>query len=216
MSDQPSAATGKMQWAPGCALWLAWTVATGVGWTLGCPILDAILGAVRRIGRDWLGADGSVVAEVVIYTLLGTLPGILQSILLWFYLPRAGHWALASALSGALVGAAASMVPVVDVAVGLLVAGAWFGILQWLVLRRHAASAWWWLLASPVGWAAGYLAGRAADGVVSSLPLSETLGLALLFGVFGTVYGAITGVVIAWLMQHPIPGATSIVPELSR
>lgn len=206
MTDRALVATDKTSLATGCAFWFLWVLASTLGWAVGFPIADAILGAL-----------GEVVAnEVVIYTLLGAMPGVLQWPLLRLYLPQAGRWVLASTLAGAFIGAVASTVRVVDPPVGFVVAGASFGILQWLVLRRHIALAEWWLLASPAGWAVGYLVGRAADGVFSALPISETVGLALLFGVFGAVSGAVTGIVLAWLTRKPIPEATRMASSLQH
>jgi len=206
MTDRALVATGKTSLATGCALWFLWVLASTLGWAVGFPIADAILGALGEVVAD----------EVVIYTLLGAVPGILQWPLLRLYLPQAGWWVLASTLAGAFIGAVASTVRVVDPPVGFVVAGASFGILQWLVLRRHIALAGWWLLASSAGWAVGYLVGRAADAVVSALPISETMGLALLFGVFGAVSGAVTGTVLAWLIRKPIPEATRMASSLQH
>jgi hypothetical protein len=206
MTDRALVATGKTSLATACALWFLWVLASTLGWAVGFPIADAILGALGEVVAD----------EVVIYTLLGAVPGILQWPLLRLYLPQAGWWVLASTLAGAFIGAVASTVRVVDPPVGFVVAGASFGILQWLVLRRHIALAGWWLLASSAGWAVGYLVGRAADAVVSALPISETMGLALLFGVFGAVSGAVTGTVLAWLIRKPIPEATRMASSLQH
>lgn len=198
-----------------CTFWFCWVVASTLGWAMGFPTADAIL---RVLGVRVLGE--AVVDEIVIFTLLGALPGILQWRLLRWRLPQAGWWVLASALGGALIGTVASTVRVVDPTAGVVLAGASFGILQWLVLRRHIARAGWWLLASPIGWAVGALVVRAADRVgvfgaaerairAIGLPMSDTVVVALLFGVFGAVYGAVTGIVLAWLIQKPILEATS-------
>ena len=194
----------------GWAFWLWWVLASALGWTMGFPIADAILRALGEVVAD----------EIVIFTMFGAASGIMQWLLLRRHLPQAGWWVLASTLGGALIGAVASTVRVVDPAVGFVVAGASFGILQWLVLRRHVSHAGWWLLASPVGWAVSALVVRAADRVgvfgaaeglyrAIALPISETVVLALLFGVFGAVSGAITGIVLTWLMRKPIPEAAN-------
>ena len=72
---------------------------------------------------------------------------------------------------------------VVAVAAG----GTVLGVLQWLVLRRQVARAGWWVLASSVGWVMGGL----ASGITNT-----TAGWAVL----GIVYGAITGIVLVWLL----------------
>ena len=217
MGDRARMATGAAKVAWGCAFWFLWVLASALGWAVGFPIADAILTVLGEVVAD----------EVVIFGLLGALPGLLQWLLLRRHLPQAGRWVLASTLAGALIGAVASSVRVVDPAAGYAVAGASFGILQWLVLRRHVSHAGWWLLASPVGWAVSVPVVRAADRVgvfgaaeramrAMALPMSETVVLALLFGVFGAVYGVVTGIGMAWLMRKPIPKAISIASSLEH
>jgi len=63
--------------------------------------------------------------------------------------------------------------------------GAWMGILQWLVLKRHFPHAGWWILASVGGWVAG-------------IPVGTMVG----WNGLGAVYGAITGGTLVLLLRH--------------
>ena len=76
--------------------------------------------------------------------------------------------------------------------------GAVLGVLQWLVLRGQVVMSGLWVLASTVGWIVG-------DPVCSSL---MDFG-ALSWVVFGAVYGAITGLVLAWMLRQPATAAAT-------
>ena len=92
------------------------------------------------------------------------------------------------------------------------VVGASVGIAQWLVLRRQVPRAGWWVLVSTVGGAIGFAASGAADqavgGAVGFAAYEEAAGFDL-SGVMGggagfAVNGAITGVVLVWLLRQTI------------
>lgn len=63
----------------------------------------------------------------------------------------------------------------------MVTAGVLIGILQWVVLRQHVRQAGWWILASALGWAAGW-------GIVIILIPSE-LGI-LTQPILGAAMGA--------------------------
>ncbi|RPI34417.1 MAG: hypothetical protein EHM70_02920 [Chloroflexota bacterium] len=114
--------------------------------------------------------------------------------------PGCGMWfawlfasTLGSFLGWILAWRASFVVPGVFSIITLgLVMGVVIGVLQWLVLRAHFKGAGWWIIASGLGWAAGFPVGAA---------LAQQLGLTgYLFGVvLGLATGAAVGVA-QWLV----------------
>ena len=105
-----------------------------------------------------------------------------------------------------------------------IVGGMVVGVAQWLVLRHHVRRAGWWLAAASVGaatWpaamAAGWLVGSSAsrllaglagsDGIAGSLValVQWMLGGAVAMALSWAGYGAVTGIVLVWLLQDPQP-----------
>ncbi|MCZ6530531.1 MAG: hypothetical protein O6949_09435, partial [Chloroflexi bacterium] len=85
---------------------------------------------------------------------------------IWWVLASFVGWAVSFAVAGAVLGAvleavAAAVGFAVAAAVGMAVAGASLGIAQWLVLRRQVSRAGWWVGASSVGLAVGFVVGFA-------------------------------------------------------
>jgi hypothetical protein len=191
-------------------LWLTWTLATLVGYTLG--ILAILNGVVTLAYADqpaWLiGLGGGAV--------LGGVMGVAQGLVLRRHTPMNAWWVLASIVGGAL-GLALGMpmadalmlpssVPTVRgaataiawrVAIQAGVTGAVVGIVmgsaQWLVLRRFIRSAGWWVIVNGLGWMAALGLGAA---IINGAGL---IGALLLSGLTG---GVITGIVMQrWLHQ---------------
>ena len=138
-----------------------------------------------------------------------TVAGVLQWLVLRQRMDRAAWWIVASLVSGVVAGgviygvggdAGFSAEVAGDLDVGWVVEaglyGAVLGVLQWLVLRGQVALSGLWVVASIVGWVVG-------DPVCSSLIGFGTLS----WVVFGAVYGAITGLVLVWLLRQPMPAA---------
>ena len=178
----------------GCYVWFLWAMA----WTVASTV--ALFVALVAIPQ---GVHGIILARV---GMVGATVGIAQWFVLRWHVSRAGWWVLASAVGGALTFA------VIFAADGIIVArvgmvGAAVGIAQWFVLRGQVFRAGWWVLASAAGFAVGGAVIRAASEFESSLrgfsylphPVyvaGFVLGLAL--------YGAITGVVMVWLLRQPV------------
>ena len=88
--------------------------------------------------------------------------------------------------------------------------GALSGIAQWFVLKRQISRAGWWALASTLGWAAASL--LVAVIIVTTDPgkyiyMNELMETNLIFpgAVVGILGGAITGIVLVWLLRQPVP-----------
>lgn len=75
--------------------------------------------------------------------------------------------------------------------------GAVLGVAQWLVLRRASGRAFWWVLVNMLGWPMAWAASRIVD-LVLNIDVANWIDLA----VRGTVAGAVTGLVLVWLLGH--------------
>jgi hypothetical protein len=183
------------------AIWPWWVllsaVGGGVGFVLGLAAAEA---AARVFGRP--------IFEAVLYGILGTLVAALQWPVLRAHVSQAGWWVLASAVIWTLVGALANLVEIKAglAAVQPAIVGAAVGALQWLVLQKRVHLAGFWIIASALGWAAGWHAAIAMDKVMATIAIvpSETVGLAILFAIFSAVAGAFTGLALIWLLRRPI------------
>ena len=199
-STQPLGSAMALDWG----LWLWWVVAGMVGWAAGWGVGWAVV--------EFLSTDIAVAGYVGVIAGV-TVAGVLQWLVLRRQVAQAVWWIVASIVGGAVVGGvivavgadtgfAAEAAMARDVDVGWIVEaalyGAVLGVLQWLVLRRQVAMSGWWVLASTVGWVVG-------DPVCSSLIGFGTLS----WVVFGAVYGAITGLVLVWLLRQPVPAAAT-------
>lgn len=156
---------------------------------------------------------------------ISALLGFAQWLILRRYIRHIGNWILASTLGGCIgfgiciivvsafkAGAwISTMTPgrwleVAGVLVnkqvfwnnvlGLSLMWAVVGIAQWLVLRSHIERAKWWVLASAVG---GVVLG------VVTVFISAVTHIAVLATAVGWLgYGAVTGIVLVWLLQERI------------
>ena len=197
-------------------IWLGWVVYT----ILGYFILGAVTIAVIRF------APGGLLLGAVV----GPLGMVVVALMQWFvlrgYIPavRWLGWLLSTVL-GQLVG----MIMAVLVAVLLapriyLMLGGWqaniggavefatalvrgvifglvIGFMQWLILRRYLQAAGWWVLAVTVA--------MAITSVISTLWLPDVgqegfVALPLTMSVTGVIVGAITGLVLTWLLRKPL------------
>src|SRR6185436_12561541 len=79
-------------------------------------------------------------------------------------------------------------------ALGFALMGAVPGTLQWLLLRRRVSGAGWWVMASSIGMVGcGMTFIRLTRGAYVNVIWGGAAG--------GTVYGAVTGVVLNWLLR---------------
>jgi hypothetical protein len=118
----------------------------------------------------------------------GVLVGVLQWLVLRRYLAQAGRWVLASlgatAVFALVVFSLGAFSPDAGLVGGAVLYGTVVGVLQWLVLRRQATRAGWWVPTSTVGWLVG-------------IPLGGMLGPP-----GWAWYGAITGAALVWLLRR--------------
>jgi hypothetical protein len=174
---------------------LRWVVVTTIGWIFGFAVCE-------------------IVVKPIIYTFThfpsdGAVVGIAIGIGQWFLLRlvnrggyRTAWWALASSVGFAIGKDLADMLASgvsgpAAIWLGGLVIGGSLGVVEWLVLRRHASAAGWWIVASAIAWMIGWAVINVVD--------SETAGAAAyVVGAIGAaIAGVITGATLARLMRRP-------------
>jgi hypothetical protein len=211
--------------------WLRWVAANAGAELVGLGG-SALLWAVGLLyWNDRLGVIPGAILVVVGATLLeGTAVGVAQWAVLRSRLPRLtlASWWIATGL-GALVAWTLGMIPstmmdltsgangappfeMSDALQGVLAAGMGFvlgpilGLPQWRVLRRHVATAGWWIPANALAWAAGMplvFAGVGWAIDAPSLPLAVVwVAVALLLA--GAAVGAIHGLFLVWLFNRRV------------
>ncbi|RPJ23218.1 MAG: hypothetical protein EHM33_21550 [Chloroflexi bacterium] len=180
-------------------LWLGWTLATAGGLLLG------FLPTVLVVNVFNLG-----LAQIIVPVLAGTIIGFSQWIVLRRYVTATSDWVLAGGTSWAvgyvlglfLVQALPSTI--FAGIIGYLLFGVIVALVQWPVLRREIPNAFVWVLASALGWAAGFWTSQAVLPLFFSGPLIEpALSTTVIAVTSGLVAGAITGVALIWIVRKP-------------
>ena len=184
--------------------------------------LDAALIATRTAGVA-LAVWGAAAGAAQWFVIRGELKGVR-----WWMPATCAGWALAGVVAGILSGFMGGTVTGIgrDVGVWGFVIAAVVGTLalsvlpitfQWMVLRRQVDRAWRWL----VGAAGAFLVATAAAAGVVRWFLVSVIGLLrpedfpsakawVFFGtVVGLLYGAMTGVVLARLLDRTTPTSRS-------
>lgn len=175
-------------------LLIIWVLGTLVGLSI-AVILAGFLGeAIARI----MGEPALFFVPWGFVVVNGGVPGgtlgLIQWLILRQHMPQAWRWVLASLVGWLAIAFVAFDASESLIFLGLpfVVGGAVLGTAQWLVLRQAFAKAGWWLLATimglVIGWHVVWVTGF---GLVS-----------LIIG--GAVYAVITGLVIVWLLRHPV------------
>jgi hypothetical protein len=189
-----------------------WVLANVLGLTLALMSVAVI----DRVGGDDGGvADG--LSHIIGLALAGAVVGILQVLVLRRLVQGAAWGILASSVAlpvGFILGFTLGGPPI-DFFGSFVLLGLLSGITYWLVLRRQAQGAGWYVLASSGGWLLGGVAALLVaitlGDAVNAVIRDETLGflaiLSLLGIAGGLVGGTITGVALARLLQSPISSA---------
>jgi len=180
-------------------LWLWWTLATAGGMLIGF-LPSIFLVNVLNLG----------LAQIVVPALAGTLVGLAQWVALRRYLTAHSDWILASGTSWA-IGYVLGLLLIQNMPhtvlgglAGYLLFGAIVALVQWPLLRREVPHLLVWLLASAIGWTAGFWASQAVlplffDGSLMAPALSTTV----IAVTSGLVAGAITGLALVWIVRKP-------------
>ncbi|MEQ9625521.1 hypothetical protein [Coleofasciculus chthonoplastes] len=87
-----------------------------------------------------------------------------------------------------------------------IIGGTIIGLAQWLVLRRHLSLAWWWIIASLLGWG---VMGLSSFGVIGWFaPRTMRLFPRLVYGVIdGATLGLILGMAQWWVLRQYVSKA---------
>ena len=219
-------------------VWAAWVLANVAGEVVGFGAAGTAMalagGAVEQAtGPAALGVG--VLLVVLAGVVEGSAAGYAQWRVLRRVLPglRAASWTAASVAGGTLAWGAgmaigttaadllgpesvspSARLMVSGGAVIGLVAGALLSVTQWLVLRRHALRAGWWVPAHAAGWAVGMVVAMAGmDRVFASDTLAVQIGGGTLVGLaMGAAAAGITGFALVRVVPFPgpFPGSTTI------
>jgi hypothetical protein len=180
-------------------LWLGWTLATAGGMLLGF-LPSLFLVNVLDLG----------LARIIVPAFAGTIVGLAQWVALRRYLTATTDWILAGGTSwavGYVLGLfLIQIMPATVFAgfVGYLLFGAIVALVQWPLLRREIPHLLVWMLASAIGWAAGFWTSQAVLPLFQTgptiLPAVSTTVIAVTSGL---IAGAITGVALIWIVREP-------------
>jgi hypothetical protein len=200
---------GEVGWGFG----LLWGLVSGIGNLAGLILGFLVLGIFVMGSGDTSGqaADslptlGRIESTLIISLIpaaAGLGPGAAQWLMLRKQIARAGWWVAVTMLGFALPAIVAialdtspiylgppDMPDVAFTAVAGFSLGITVGVAQWLVLRRQAARAGGWVLASTLGFG-GMAVGMTIE---TNQPAAFFLGL--------VTYGAITGLAMVWLLRR--------------
>ncbi|MGK7907400.1 MAG: hypothetical protein AB4040_09250 [Synechococcus sp.] len=185
------------------AIAIAWAVATAIALVL----TNVVLNLTNLSYEMW-----------IVFLVGPFLLGVMQWLVLRWFLPRAGWWvvltivgcglgwvsALGLALAVASLADATSIylpmwVPE-ELACGWVAAvgGVAIGLAQWLYLRRHLRQAAWWIVASAIGLAIG-----GGPNLCSGLAVYSAHNWPLTLAVGGLAGGLVKGGTMAWLLRKP-------------
>jgi hypothetical protein len=187
---------------PRWPFYLLWILAPLLGMPLAFVLDLALIHLITRVAGNYVTVNGvrhlteDYVGASLFLPLAGLVTGLLQAALLRRALPQVRWW-LTATLGGWLLGAFLTQIPgwlhwthaLLTADVALLVMGGSIGVSQWLVLRRRAPHAGWWIGATTVGWA--------LVALVTDLPAFGPFDLVIL----GVLPAAVTALLIAYGMR---------------
>lgn len=171
----------------GFGFWFQWIIANAAGVAIGMAIPRFLPG---NLGHN----------RIVIGAAIGIAIGVIQMFNLKQYVERANWlWVISSTIGWAITWVVMSE----NMGYGVLglgitqfstvrgsVVGLLVGLMQWFLLRNQFRQAYWWLIANIVGWTVGMASSRAGG------PFGFVLA--------GAIAGAITGLLLIWLLRNPI------------
>jgi hypothetical protein len=212
LADRVSAPRSRV-WPAHVATWCGWALATTVGWMLGCV-------AVLLLQTWTTGAADALVHSTLGSAVLGGIVGLGTGLAQWLLLRRAlaaaaspwvpvnvAAWAVGWAVGQAITDALLDDYWLLGLVPGGLLLAALVGVGPWLLLRRLARRASWWLPASLLGWSAAGVMSMYGGAGLFALGLAAFVGPVawLIAAAPGAFAGLVTG---AALLALP-PRATS-------
>lgn len=180
-------------------LWLAWTLATGLGMLIGYLPLVALVGSIE------LG-----IVRVAVPLVTGIVLGLAQWLALGPYVAKSHDWILNHA-AGWVVGFSLGMFLVqllsrtpLGMLAGFLCFGAIVALFQFPVLRREIPHLSAWVAVNVLGWTLGAYLSQVAAGLIFKNAVPTIITSVLVnVGVTGFVAGAITAVGLIWIVRQP-------------
>ncbi len=201
------------RWRGGLFFLLQWILATTLGIAIG-KFFGTLSGLFSSVG-------GFTGAFAIAGFVVGSVVGFMQQITLKRQqVNQIDRWGLATGFGGGLgglvTGAIIFTLPgniafYVGSTVAGVTTGTTIGVMQWLILKRSVYKARWWILANAIGWTVGEVLLWAVivgvmdgsrvtvNGVVTGLLELKGESVILLSS---AVTGAITGVLLLWLLNH--------------
>ena len=184
-------------------LGLSWSLATIAGLILGLVILFAGLGAAINNASPF-------VFGLVLGCTLGFGCAIMQWVALrqfvspWWIAATFAAWAMFWAVNLAgFLGRGSGVIGKILEGIGHgALFGGLLGFLQWLVLRRQVQNAYWWIIATILGWSIGAALG---DGIKAALGSEAPIELVIGF----LVSTVVTAIALARLFPISPPPAFS-------
>ena len=141
-----------------------------IGWVIISQIVNVVGGRIEVGGQSHITED--FLFGYVFIPLLGLITGLLQYLLLHYYLPRMGWWIVTTIFGWLLFAIVPLLLSVfaffptsLSPALAGVFLGGSIGLFQWLVLRQQARHAALWIVTSALGWAVAFLL---TDGAISS------------------------------------------------
>lgn len=205
LAERLNAPRGRA-WPARLAVWCAWVVATTIGWLAGSAAVLAVLawttGVADTIVRNGAGS-----------AILGAIMGLAIGVGEWIVLRRAlragkvwiavtvATWAVAWAIGQAITDGLLDDYWLLGLVPGGVLLAVIVGVGQWLVLRRYARRASWWLPASLVGWSGVGIVSMYGGAGLFAMGLAAFIGPVgwLIAAAPGAFAGLITGAVLtAW------------------
>jgi hypothetical protein len=197
---------------------LQWTIANTAAWGVGLVFGSAAIGRYGEVIGRALTPLNSDPGLILVGGMVGTIAipvGIAQWVVLRRHIDHAGIWVLGGTV-GWIIGLAlgwgvsmgltdSSSDPVHSAAMGAItggIGGAAAGLMQWLVMRQEDTASVLWLPASVVGWGAAFAVAWSVASPISRF-LDLTATYAMIGIMVGCLGGAVTGIVLVWLLQRP-------------
>jgi hypothetical protein len=209
VSDEPATATNDASTTSliPIVVFTLWALSTILGLVTLAIWYDLAAGLVFQLGQGLYAVVNEVTVYTIVYALGFILGGLSSGLAQGALLRRQGFhdlpWMRACGLGWGIVGlmlplysvifGTRSPVPALQLAL-LLCAVIVSGLIQWSVLRKRIKNAFWWVIASSLGWLAAWII-LAFPQVMPSGELFTILLVLLLPGM-------ITGLAAAWLCRQ--------------
>jgi hypothetical protein len=190
--------------------YLAWVVLHVITVVIAWYITWAIISLIENVvgGTIQVGGQSRITEDFLflflLFPIIGLLTGILQYILLRYYLPHMGWW-IGATLLGWLLPFVLGYVftkfltpdnSTFSIMLGMFLIGATISLPQWWLLRQRVQHAFWWIIAFGFGW---WLIGLL--NFVTSEPFAVLLAIAL---VPTTATGIACWLLFDWLPKREL------------